>query len=67
MIGLDEKEKLALRLRYKFDRKWVGEARKQILKSDGTAYSKFGLRIILNKALEKIKERYFEKSFNLAS
>lgn len=66
-IGLDEKEKLALRLRYKFDRKWVVEARKQILKSDGTAYSKFGLRIILSKALEKIKERYFEKSFNLAS
>lgn len=66
-IGLDEKEKLALRLRYNLDRKWIGEAKKQILKSDGGTYSKFGLRIILSKALEKVKERYFEKSFNLAS
>lgn len=65
--NLNEKEISLLKIRFKLDRKWIEEAKKTILKPNGKSYTTFGLRIILNKALDKIKNKYSEKSFNIAS
>ena len=64
---LDEKESALLKLRFQLGKKWISEAKKSILKKDGSSYSKFGLRIILNRAFDKIKNNYFDSKISLAS
>lgn len=65
--NLNEKETTILKIRFELDRKWIEEAKKKILKPNGKCYTTFGLRTILNNALDKIKNKYSEKSINLAS
>jgi len=65
--NLNKNERLALQLRFNLDRKWIHEAKKTILKTNGKCYTNFGLRTILHKALEKIKCKYINEKCNLAS
>ena len=64
--NLNDKETKAIELKFKLGRKWVKEAKSIILKSNGKSYSNYGLRIILSKAMNKLKEVYQENNFSLS-
>lgn len=64
--SLNKKEIKALELKFKLGRLWVKEAKPLILKSNGKPYSSYGLRVILEKAIKKLREKYKEKHFSVS-
>lgn len=65
--NLSEKELKALRLRFSFGKKWVKEAKNIILKTNGKSYTNYGLRIILQKAIDKVKKIHSKESISLSA
>lgn len=65
--NLSEKELKALQLRFSFGKKWVKEAKNIILKTNGKSYTNYGLRIILQKAIDKLKKIHSKESLSLSA
>jgi hypothetical protein len=64
--SLNKKEIKVLELKFKLGKLWVKEAKSIILKSNGKPYSSYGLRVILEKAINKLREKYKEEYFNIS-
>ena len=65
--NLNENEKTAIKLKFTYDHKWIREGKKLILKNNGKAYCNYALRLILQRAMTKIKIKYKVENISLAS